>query len=189
MVIRYWGYITKLADCSFPHSEPQMVMNLIHLLENTMCRQTARSKHVTKLQEGERTWTTSSARSLQRWALGCRVSPSGRPHGLSRRGTGLSSLILPHFLHPLFPTKFKDRKNESDSPARCTHQHILRSRQHGRYIGQAHVATLPPNPAGQPQPGRGVQTREETTVATFLSSPYSRPVMNSGHQITGTVLM
>jgi hypothetical protein len=52
------------------------------------------------------------------------------------------------------------------------HQHDAHtniSSDHGntrRYIGQAHVATLPPNPAGQPQPGRGVQTREETTVAS-----------------------
>lgn len=37
---------------------------------------------------------TSSALSLHRCAWGCRVSPSGNPHGLSLLGTGLE-LILP----------------------------------------------------------------------------------------------
>lgn len=40
------------------------------------------------------TWMTSSARSLQRWALGWRWSPSGMPQGLSLLGTGLVSLIF-----------------------------------------------------------------------------------------------
>jgi hypothetical protein len=53
--------------------------------------------------ESQRTWTTSSARSLQRCALGCRLSPSGKPHGLSLRGTGLSSPILPRLLAPAPP--------------------------------------------------------------------------------------
>lgn len=55
----------------------------------------------------EGTWTTSSTRSLQRCALGCRLSPSGKPHGLSRLGTGLCSLSLILLLllppPPLFP--------------------------------------------------------------------------------------
>lgn len=40
------------------------------------------------------TWITSSARSLHLCALGCLVSPSGSPHGLSLLGTGLVLIFL-----------------------------------------------------------------------------------------------
>jgi hypothetical protein len=46
---------------------------------------------------------TSSVRLLQRCALGYRLLPSGKPHGLSLHVIGLSSLILPLLLAPAPP--------------------------------------------------------------------------------------
>lgn len=57
------------------------------------------------------TWMTSSARSLQRWALGWRWSPSGMPQGLSLLGTGLVSLI---FSTPLSDLLLSERQRAFD---------------------------------------------------------------------------
>jgi hypothetical protein len=81
------------------------------------------------------TWTTSSTRSLQRCALGCRLSPSGKPHGLSRLGTGLSSLILLHLPPPpLLPVQFKMAAQIQSSQEPSNHRRRDQRR-------QTHLAT------------------------------------------------
>ena len=112
---------------------------------------------------------------------------------------------------PSYLLNSKNRKKESDSPARRTHPQILRSRQRSREIGRAHRADSPPplRAACDPEKRRrllrfpllaAAEPREkrkweqdETKWAAFLSSSYSLnsfwPVRSSGHQITGTVLV
>jgi hypothetical protein len=109
------------------------------------------------------------------WAAACRprADPTGSPAAAPASPRSSDPLLPPttttSSLLPCPLLNSKNRQNESDSPARSTHPHILRSRQRRREIGRAHRATSPPTPA------RSVRSREETTAASVPCSQQSSP--------------